>query len=157
MGEACVNRLVGQLLAGRLRNTKVDHLGDWQIIVHRDQYIGWLDVAMDDPLLMRMLNRLTDLHEEFESLLRCQLPLIAELGDRDATDQLHDKVRPANRGRRWGIADRSRFKVVSTSFPDCSRIQNLCDVGMVHQSQSLPLGLESRQDLATVHSQLDDL
>ena len=48
--------------------------------------------------------------------------LVAVLGDRDALDQLHDEVRPAGVGR--------------------AGVEDLGDVGVVHQRQGLPLGLE---------------
>ena len=48
--------------------------------------------------------------------------LVAVLGDRDAADQLHDEVGPAGVGGP-GVEDPG-------------------DVGVVHQGQGLPLGLE---------------
>ena len=35
--------------------------------MHCDQNVGWLDVAVNDPLLMRMLNRLTDLARQLNT------------------------------------------------------------------------------------------
>ncbi len=37
------------------------------------------------------------------------------------------------------------------------RVEHLGDVGMIHQRQRLPLGLEPGHDLLGVHAQLDDL
>ena len=51
-----------------------------------------------------------------------ELLLVAVVGDRDAADQLHDEVGPARLGGA-GVEDPG-------------------DVGMVHQRQGLPLGLE---------------
>src|SRR5215472_14294141 len=53
--------------------------------------------------------------------------VVAELGDGDALDQLHDEVGPTG-GRRATVVD-------------------LGDIGMVHQCQRLPLGLEPGDDL----------
>src|SRR5262245_31101527 len=68
---------------------------------------------------------------------RRELVLIAELGDGDALDQLHDEVRPTGRGR--------------------AGVEDLGDVGVVHQRQRLPLRLEPGQDLGGVQAGLDDL
>ena len=63
--------------------------------------------------------------------------LVAVLGDRDAADQLHDEVGPARVGG--------------------AGVEHLGDVGVVHQRQGLPLGLEAGDDLPRVHARLDDL
>ena len=68
---------------------------------------------------------------------RRQAVLVAVVGDRHALDQLHHEVRPAA-SRRAGVED-------------------LGDVGVVHQGQRLPLRLEAGEDLARVHAGLDDL
>ena len=52
-------------------------------------------------------------------------------------DQLHDEVGPAAVGR--------------------AGVEDAGDVGMVHQRQGLPLGLEAGDDVARVHARLDDL
>ena len=43
--------------------------------------------------------------------------------------------------------------------PRCglAAVDDLGDVGMVHQRQCLPLGFEAGDDLAGVHARLDDL
>ena len=66
-----------------------------------------------------------------------ELVAVAILGDRDALDQLHDEVGPAGVGG--------------------AGVEDLGDVGVVHQRQRLPLGLEAGDDLAGVHARLDDL
>ena len=66
-----------------------------------------------------------------------QVFLIAVLGDRHALDQFHDEIRPAAVGR--------------------AGVEHLGDVGVVHQGQGLPFGLEAGDDLAAVHARLDDL
>ena len=62
---------------------------------------------------------------------------IAVLGQWDAPHELHHEVGPA----RFGGAG----------------VQRLRDVGMVHDGQRLPLGLEAGQDVPRVHPELDDL
>ena len=56
-----------------------------------------------------------------------QLVLVAVLGDRHALDQLHDEEGPAVGGR--------------------AGVEDLGDVGVVHQGQGLPLGLEAGEHL----------
>ncbi len=63
--------------------------------------------------------------------------LVAIAGDRHALDQLHDEVGPA----RFGSAG----------------VEDLGDIGVVHQCQGLPLGFEAGDHLARIHARLDDL
>ena len=56
-----------------------------------------------------------------------ELVLVAVVGQRDAVDQLHHEIGPARVGR--------------------PRVEHLGDVGVVHQGQGLPLGLEAGDDL----------
>ena len=62
-------RLLGQLLAGRLGHAEVDHLGDRLAVVQRDQHVRRLEVAVDDPLLMGVLHRLADRDEQLQPLV----------------------------------------------------------------------------------------
>ena len=55
----------------------------------------------------------------------------------DALDQLHDEIRPAGVGR--------------------AGVEYLGDIGVVHQRERLPLGLEPGDHVAGVHPGLDDL
>ena len=130
-------RPLGQLLLGRLGHAEVDHLGHRLAVVERDHDVGRLDVAVDDPLLVGVLDRLADRHEQLQPLPRRQVVVVAVLGDRHAVDQLHDEVGPAPRGGP-GVEDAG-------------------DVDMIHHCQGLPLGLEAGDDLPAVHPRLDDL
>ena len=98
-------------------------------VVQRDQDVGRLEVAVDDALLMGVLHRLADRHEQLQPLPRRQVVLVAELGDRHALDQLHHEVRPA-RGR---------------SRPPSN---TLAMFGWSMMRQGLPLGLEAGDHLA---------
>ena len=51
--EAGDQRVVRQLLAGRLGHAKVDDLRHRLAVVEGDQHVGRLHVAVDDALLMR--------------------------------------------------------------------------------------------------------
>ncbi len=76
---------------------------------------------------MGVLNRLADRHEQFQPLAGREVVLVAIVGDRHALDQLHHEVGPA------GVRS-------------CRR-RAPGDVGVVHQGQGLPLGLEAGDDL----------
>ncbi len=76
-------------------------------------------------LLVGVLHRLADRHEQLQPLARRQLGIVAIFVMRHALDQLHHKIGAAV------VAD--------------AGIENLGDVGMVHQGQRLPLLLEAGQ------------
>ena len=103
----------------------------------RDQHVAWLDVAMNDPLLMGVLDGLADLYEQFQPRLYGQLVLVAILGNWDTANQLHDEIWPARIGR--------------------SGIEHSGDIWMVHHRHGLAFGLEAGDNLLGVHPQLDDL
>ena len=105
--------------------------------MQRDENVRRLDVAVDDAFLVRMLDRLTNLDEQFEPFLGGKLVLVAVIGDANAPHQFHHKVGPARFG--------------------CARIQHFSDVGMIHHRQRLPLRLKPCNHRLGVHAQLDDL
>ena len=82
---------------------------------------------MDDALLVGVLDRLADGDEQLQPLPGREAVLVAVLGDRHALDQLHDEVRPAGAGG--------------------AGVEHPGDVGVVHQRQRLPLGLEAGDHL----------
>ena len=125
--EAGEHRPLGELLPGRLGHAEVDHLRHRLAVVLRDEHVRRLKIAMDDPLLMRVLHRVTDVHEQFEPILRREAVLVAVLRDRDALDQLHHEVRPAAI-RRAGI-------------------EHARNIRMIHHRQRLPLRLEAGDHL----------
>ena len=92
---------------------------------------------MDDAFLVRVLYRLTDGDKQPEPFMSRNLILVAELGDLDAAHQFHDEIGSAG-VRRAGI-------------------EHLRDVRVIHQGQSLPLGLEPGDDRFGVHAQLNYL
>ena len=63
-------RPLGQPLVDRLGDAEVDHLGHRLAVVERDQHVRRLDVAVDDPLLVGVLDRLADRDEQLEPLAR---------------------------------------------------------------------------------------
>ena len=68
---------------------------------------------------------------------RRQAMLIAVARDGHALDQLHHEVRPPAIGG--------------------PGVEDLGDIGVVHQGQGLALGLEPGDDLLAIHAGLDDL
>ena len=75
--ELRVDRAVGELLVDRLGDAEVDDLGHRLAVVRRHQHIRRLDVAVDDSLLMRVLDGLTNGDEQVQPLAAAQLILIA--------------------------------------------------------------------------------
>ena len=63
-------RLLGEPGVRRLGDPEVDDLRHRQSIVEGHHDVGWLDVAMDDAFLVRVLHRATHLNEEPEPLAR---------------------------------------------------------------------------------------
>ncbi len=124
------------MLAQRLGDAEVDDLHQRRAVLERHQHVRRLDVAVDDPFLMGMLDSLADVDEQLQSLFGGQLVLVAELGDGQALDQFHDEVRPAAR-----------------RLP---RVEDFGDVRVVHQGQGLPFRLETGADLSGVHARLED-
>src|ERR1035441_7785851 len=92
---------------------------------------------MNDPLLMCVLDSLTNLNKEVEALAGGKSLFITVVRDFDTTHQFHDEVRSASVGG--------------------SGIQHLGDIRMIHQRQGLAFGLETRDHLLGIHAQFDDL
>ena len=67
--ETRVERLVGPLLAHRFGDAKVDDLGHRRAVMHFDQQITRLQIAVDHAFLMRMLHGLADRDEQFQPLV----------------------------------------------------------------------------------------
>ncbi len=92
---------------------------------------------MDDALLVSMLYAFADLDHQLEALTGSKPIAITVRRDLLALDQLHREVR--------------------TTARRLTGIEHPGHVGVVHQCQSLTLGLETRHDLLGVHALLDDL
>ncbi len=92
---------------------------------------------MDDPLLVGVLHRLADGDEQLQPGPDREPQAVAVLGDRHPAHQLHHEERLAGLG---GAA-----------------VVHAGDVGVVHQGQRLPLGVEPGQHRTRVHADLDQL
>ena len=126
---------VGEPLFRRLGDPEVDHLGRGPAVYLGDHHVAGLEVAVDDPLLVSVLHRLADRDEQLQAGLDRQPFAVAVFGDRLAADQLHHEERLAGLG---GAA-----------------VVDAGDVGVVHQGQRLPLGVEPGQHRARVHADPD--
>ena len=89
LGIAGEQRLVGQRLLERLGDAEVDHLDDGAAILFRHEHVGGLQVTVDDCLLMRMLDRSTEIDKQRQTVLDGQAGFVTVLGDGDPFHQLH--------------------------------------------------------------------
>ena len=105
--------------------------------MQRDHHVGRLQIAVDDAFLMCMLDGIADADEEIETVARAESLRVAVLSDGDAFDEFHHEVGASAVGR--------------------AGVQHAGDIGVVHQGQGLPLGVEAGQRLLGVHAQFDDL
>ena len=129
-------RLRGEVALGRLGDAEVDHLGHGDIVVQGDENVRGLDVAVDDALEVRVLDRMADLDEKAQALVGRQIVRVAKGRDRLPADQFHDEIRPTGVGG--------------------AGVEHLRDIRMIHHRQELPFGLEPGDDLLCVHAQFDD-
>ena len=120
--------LLGQRLAGRLGHPEVDHLRHRPAVVQGDQDVGRLEVAVDDPLLVGVLDRLADRHEQLQPLPR------ASAGARRSNSVIGTPL----------TSSMTKYGRPSGGRPG---VEHLGDVRVVHQGQGLPLGLEPGQHL----------
>src|SRR5689334_23462723 len=98
--------------------------------MQRDQHVGWFNVAVDNSLLVRMLNRAADPDKKLDAFSSRQTALVGIIGNLYAANQLHHEVGATDVGR--------------------SRIQNARDVRVVHEGQSLTFSFEPGHHLASV-------
>ena len=91
---------------------------------------------MDHSFLVGVVDGPAHLGEQIKPLTAPQPVAIAVFGDRDSRHVLHDEVGPPGFAR--------------------PRIQHARDIGMIHERQRLPLGLETCDDFTGVHPELDD-
>src|SRR5579871_1660944 len=76
---------LGEPLVDGLGDAEVDHLRHRFIVVHGDQHVTGLQVAVDDPFLVGVLQRGADLNEQLKPLAGGQLVFVTE--DRDRKDR----------------------------------------------------------------------
>jgi hypothetical protein len=130
-------RALGETLGRRLGDAEVDDLRHRPVVPHGHQDVARLDVAVDDGLLVGVLEPFAHLHEQLEPGPRAQPLPVAVVGDGHAVHVLHDEER--------------------TAVLRGARIEDARDVGMVHHRERLALRLEPRDDLLRLQSAAHDL
>jgi hypothetical protein len=90
--------LLGQPVARCLGDAEVDHLGHGLRIVQRHEHVRRLEIAVDDALLVGVLDRTAHVEKEVQTLACRELAPVGVLDDGDALDQLHHEVGPARLG-----------------------------------------------------------
>ena len=130
-------RLVGKARTDGLGDAKINYFRRGHPIHFGHQHVGRFDIPVDDAFVMGVLDGAADLNKEPQPLGGGQLVLIAVVGDPHPAHQFHDEVGSA------GVSS--------------ARVQDLSDVGMVHEGQGLALGFKPGDDLPGVHAQLDHL
>jgi hypothetical protein len=112
----------------RLGQTEVENLDR---AVGADLDVGGLQIPVDDPVLVRGLERLGDLPRRRQRLVHRQGTLAETVGERGPFDQLHDE-------RGYGVSG-----ISGTVLQPVDR----GDVGMVERRQHFGFALEPRQPL----------
>ena len=127
-----------RLTPDRLGDAEVDHLDlEFVVLVERGEDVRGGEVPVDHTLLMRMLDCITDLREELQSLGGREAVPVAEFGDRFTTNIFHDEVGTTRLGG--------------------PRLEHTGNTRVVHQGERLPLGFEALDHLLGIHPGLDDL
>ena len=67
--KASENGPLGEPLRGGLGDAEINHLRHRPIVLHAYEHVGRLQVTVNDALLVRVLHRLTHLHEQFQTLV----------------------------------------------------------------------------------------
>ena len=106
-----MDRFAGQAAFSRLGDAEVDHFGHGHTVLDDHQDVRGLEIPVNHPLLVRVLDRPTDTDNQAEPLRNPQALLVAILGDPCARDQLHDKVRAVG-VRRAGVQDLGDVRMV---------------------------------------------
>jgi len=105
--------------------------------VPRDQHVRRLEIAVNDALLVRVLNGVADVGGERNAVGDGHPVPFAEGRDGLPANVLHHEEGPAV-GARAGV-------------------EHPRDPGVIHERQGLALGLEPRDGVRGVHADLDDL
>ena len=69
------------------RKTKVENLHSAR---RRNLHVGWLEIPMNDPLVVRCLERVGDLPGNVQRLIERDRTSLQAIGERLTVNQLHD-------------------------------------------------------------------
>ena len=129
--------VAGAFAFQNLRDAEVDDLGHgFASLVHHHDVAG-LDVAVDDPFLVRVIHRTADRNEQRETLAQVQVVLLAVADDGAALHHLHHEI---------GSAD-----------VRLARVQDAGDVGMLHDGERALFDGEAAQNVRRSHARLHNL
>src|ERR1019366_10820574 len=87
----------GQRLRNGFGYAKVDYARHRVAVHFTHQNVGWLQIAMDDGFLVRMLYALADLNEQLQALAQSHPVLVAVRCDGNTGYVFHREVWPALR------------------------------------------------------------
>ena len=119
-----------------LGDAKVDDLRHRFSLVGHHQDVGGLQVPVNDPFLVGVMNGGADMDVKLQPLIQRELMAGCVGRDRASSDELHHEVGSPSLG--------------------LTRIEHPGDVGVFHQRQGLTFGLKATNDLAGVHPRLED-
>nr|WP_235908641.1 hypothetical protein [Roseiconus nitratireducens] len=131
------DRLLAQVAFEGFRDAEVNDFDTRFAVFASHQQVRWFDVAMNDSLLMRVMNGAANLDEQLETFFGRKISLTGKLRDWNSVDEFHDEVRPSILGD--------------------PRVQDPRDVVVVHHRQSLLLSAKPVQNLLGIHPRLDEL
>ena len=133
-GRGRRERLAGELGIEQLGDPEVQQLGR---AIGDHEHVGRLDVAVDDQVLVRVLDGRADVTKELQARGGVEPVRIAVVDDRLPFDVLHREVRPAV--RRAATVEKTR------------------DERMLEAGEYLPLVPEAADDAVGVHAALEHL
>ena len=116
----------GSGTGGRLHRLGQPEIEDLGLSLTGSFYVLGLEIAVDDPFLVRLFERLRDLQRERKALSKGKRPLFEALGERRTGDELHDE----------GVRGSAGLEAV-----------DLGDVGVVELCQQLRFAFESGETL----------
>ena len=127
--------LLSEFRTGCLGQTEIDDSRYRHPLLQFDQNVRGLDVAVNDALLMGVLDGLADGNEERETFGHGEPVGIAVAGDRQPIHEPHHEVWGAGRGG--------------------AGFENARDVGMIHHREGLSLAFETSDHQPGIHAGLD--
>ena len=117
-------------------DAEVDDLGGGFAVLFADENVGRFDIAVNDALLVGVLDGLTDLDEDGKAVLNGELPFVAILGEWITGNVFHDEIR--------------------SSFFSRSRIDYTGDVRVIHAGECLSFRFEACDDAFGIEPQFED-
>ena len=135
--EVGQNGFLGQRFLNRFGDTKIDDLRYRLPILDGNENIRGLQVAVNNALLVGVLDGVAKLNKKSQAFLERELIRLAVIGNPNSANQLHHEKRATRCG--------------------CPAIQHACNARMIHERERLAFGFEPGHDALGVHAQLDHL